>query len=44
MKSSLIIAAAALLGSASAAVHRLKLEKVPLSKQLVSSGVLLAGP
>lgn len=36
MKNSLIIAAAALLGSAAADVHRMKLQKVPLSQQLVS--------
>lgn len=31
-----IVAATALLGSASAAVHTMKLQKVPLSEQLVS--------
>jgi saccharopepsin len=37
MKSNLIIAATSLLGSASAGVHRMKLEKIPLEQQLVSS-------
>jgi saccharopepsin len=37
MKSTLILAASALLGSANAGVHRMKLEKVPLENQLVSS-------
>lgn len=37
MKSNLIVAATALLGSASAGVHRMKLEKIPLEQQLVSS-------
>ncbi len=35
MRSDLIIAATSLLGSASAGVHRMKLQKVPLSQQLV---------
>jgi hypothetical protein len=34
MKQNLLVAAA-LLGSASAGVHRMKLEKVPLEQQLV---------
>ncbi|KAI4131347.1 MAG: hypothetical protein LQ347_003024 [Umbilicaria vellea] len=34
MKNTLILAAGALLGSASAGVHKLKLQKVPLSEQL----------
>ncbi|KAA6411733.1 MAG: vacuolar protease A [Lasallia pustulata] len=34
MKNALILAAGALLGSASAGVHKLKLQKVPLSEQL----------
>ncbi|KAI9822323.1 MAG: Vacuolar protease A [Pycnora praestabilis] len=34
MKNAVILAAGALLGSASAGVHRMKLEKVPLSEQL----------
>jgi saccharopepsin len=36
MKSALL-AAAMLLGSASAGVHKLKLQKIPLSEQLVST-------
>lgn len=36
MKNSLLIAATALLGTSSAAVHKAKLQKVPLSEQLVS--------
>lgn len=35
MKGRSLIAASALLGSASAGVHRMKLEKIPLSEQLV---------
>lgn len=35
MKGDLIVAAAALLGSASAGVHKMKLKKIPLSDQLV---------
>lgn len=35
MKGSTVLAAGALLGSASAAVHTMKLKKVPLSEQLV---------
>jgi hypothetical protein len=35
MKNSLVIAAAALLGAADAGMHRMKLQKVPLSDQLV---------
>lgn len=37
MKNSLLVAATALLGSASAEVHTMKLKKVPLSEQLVSN-------
>lgn len=37
MKSFTILAASALLGSAAAEVHKLKLNKVPLSEQLVRS-------
>ena len=37
MKYTTVVAAAALLGSASAKVHRMKLQKIPLSEQLVSS-------
>lgn len=36
MKSALILASAGLAGLASAAFHTLKLQKIPLSKQLVS--------
>lgn len=36
MKTVSVLAAATLLGSASAGVHKLKLNKVPLSEQLVS--------
>lgn len=36
MKSFALLTASALLGGASAEVHRLKLNKVPLSEQLVS--------
>lgn len=36
MRTLSILAAAALLGSATAKVHRLKLDKVPLSEQFVS--------
>ncbi|RMD42310.1 hypothetical protein DV735_g2816, partial [Chaetothyriales sp. CBS 134920] len=39
MKNSLIIAAAALLGSASAGVHHMKLEKVPLDRQLAAASI-----
>lgn len=39
MKGSSLIAASALLGSASAGVHKMKLKKVPLSEQLVSGGL-----
>ena len=35
MKNNLIVAAAALMGTASAGVHKMKLEKVPLDKQFV---------
>lgn len=35
-----MLAAAALLGSATAKVHRLKLDKVPLSEQFVSCHLL----
>jgi hypothetical protein len=36
MRATLAVAAAALLGSASAGIHRMKLQKVPLAQQLVS--------
>ena len=36
MKNSLLLAATALLGCASGKVHKLKLQKVPLSERLVS--------
>ena len=35
MKSAVAVAATALLGTASAAVHSMKLKKVPLAEQLV---------
>ena len=35
MKRDLMLAAAAMLGSASAGVHKMKLQKIPLSEQLV---------
>lgn len=35
MKNATLIAASALLGSASAGIHRAKLQKVPLADQLV---------
>lgn len=35
MKYSLALAAAALLGSVNAGVHKMKLQKIPLSEQLV---------
>ena len=35
MKGTVLLAAGALLGSASAGVHKMKLQKVPLSEQLV---------
>ena len=37
MKNAVLLAAGALLGSASAGVHKMKLQKVPLSEQLVGS-------
>lgn len=39
MKTNLIVAATALLGSASAAVHRIKLEKIPLEQQLSAANI-----
>jgi hypothetical protein len=39
MKNSLVIAAAALLGASDAAMHRMKLQKVPLEDQLVRSAL-----
>jgi saccharopepsin len=36
MKNGLLLTAAALLGTASAGVHKMKLKKIPLSEQLVS--------
>lgn len=41
MKTTFALAAGALLGLANAGVHKMKLQKVPLSKQLVSDGVQL---
>jgi saccharopepsin len=38
MKYTSAVAAATLLGSASAGVHKMKLKKVPLSEQLVRNG------
>ena len=35
MKSNLMVAATALLGTASAGIHRMKLQKIPLEQQLV---------
>jgi hypothetical protein len=43
MKSTLI-AAAMLLGSASAGVHKMKLQKIPLSEQLVSAALQFCKP
>ena len=40
MKNSLIVAAIALLGSSSAAIHKAKLQKIPLAEQLVSISFL----
>lgn len=37
MKTSLALAATTLLGSASAGIHRMKLEKIPFEQQLVCS-------
>ncbi|KAK8242248.1 hypothetical protein IWZ00DRAFT_513719 [Phyllosticta capitalensis] len=39
MKSAMLLAASALLGSASAGVHKMKLKKVPLSEQLVRTSI-----
>ncbi|KAH0845419.1 Vacuolar protease A [Fonsecaea pedrosoi] len=39
MKNSLVIAAAALLGAAEAGMHRMKLQKVPLSEQLSAANI-----
>ena len=36
MKNAVLLAAGAMLSTASAGVHKMKLEKIPLSKQLVS--------
>ena len=44
MKTVIALAAATLLGSASAGVHRMKLEKIPLSQQLVSLPSLFTCP
>jgi saccharopepsin len=41
MKTATVMAAAALLGSASAAIHKMKLQKIPLEEQLVSLTVSL---
>lgn len=35
MKAAILVAAGSLLGSANAGVHKMKLQKVPLSEQLV---------
>ena len=43
MKTTLALAAGALLGLAEAGVHKMKLQKVPLTKQLVSDGEQLLG-
>lgn len=40
MKHSFIVAATALLGSSSAAIHKAKLQKIPLAEQLVSLALL----
>ncbi len=37
MRYSIALAAGALLGSANAGVHKMKLQKIPLSEQLVST-------
>ena len=37
MKNALLVAASAMLGSAAAGLHRMKLQKVPLHEQLVST-------
>ena len=37
MKNGLLLAAGAVLGTASAGVHKMKLQKVPLSEQLVGA-------
>ena len=37
MRTSLAVAATTLLGSASAGIHRMKLEKIPFEQQLVRS-------
>lgn len=39
MKTGALLAAGALLGSASAGVHKMKLQKIPLSEQLVSTAL-----
>lgn len=41
MKGASVIAASALLGAANAGVHKMKLKKVPLSEQLVSSCAII---
>lgn len=41
MKYQSAVAAAALLGSASAGVHKMKLKKVPLSEQFVSDDAII---
>jgi saccharopepsin len=40
MKYTSAVAAAALLGSAEAGIHRMKLQKVPLSEQFVSNDAI----
>ena len=42
MKTAWIVATGALLGLADAGVHKMKLQKIPLSKQLVSYACALA--
>lgn len=44
MKGSSMLAASGLLGAASAGVHKMKLNKVPLSQQLVSSMTFATHP
>lgn len=39
MRNDLLIAVTALLGSASAGVHQMKLQKIPLAEQLAKSSV-----
>lgn len=39
MKNSLIVAATAMLGSASAGVHQMKLQKIPIAEQLEHASI-----